>query len=170
MSGDASNDALRELVTGANTAGPAPAPIEERPTASMIALRIGARWFAVPADRVREVVTFEAITNVPGVAQWVLGVALVRGRVVPVVDLPGMLSTPRAGDAAITRPRLVVLARGDDEVAVVTDETRGVLQLPVVTTIGAGVIRGELRWNEHIVAVLDPDAIVGVVATAESPA
>lgn len=162
---DLSNEQLRDLVAGAMAPKPASAP--EAATVPMIALRIGARWFAVPADRVREVVTLQAITGVPGAVQWVLGVALVRGRLVPVLDLPGMLNTPRAGEAAITRPRLVVLARGEDEAAVVADETRGVIELPPVHGGGSGMVEGELRWGEHILAVLDTDAIVGVVAIAE---
>lgn len=165
MTGDASNEQLRDLVAGASVAKPA--PVAEAALVSMIALRIGVRWFAVPADRVREVVTLQAITNVPGVVKWVLGVALVRGRLVPVLDLAGMLNTPRTGEAAITRPRLVVLSRGDDEAAMVADETRGVLQLPPAITKDAGIVRGELRWEDHIIAVLDADAIVGVVATTE---
>jgi twitching motility protein PilI len=163
VSGDASNELLRELVSGA--AAPK-APVAEAVTMPMIAIRIGARWLAVPAERVREVVTLESITSVPGVAQGVLGVALVRGRLVPVVDVPRMLDITRAGDAAITRPRLVVLTHGDDEAGVVADETRGVLELPPPTQVGSGLLRGELRWNGNIVGLLDADAIVAVVRAA----
>jgi len=163
VTGEASNELLRELVAGA--AAPK-APIAEAVTVPMIALRIGVRWFAVAAERVREVVTLESITSVPGVVDGVLGVALVRGRLVPVIDLPRMLDMARAGDAAITRPRLVVLTQGEDEAGVVADETRGVLELPPPTQAGAGLIRGELRWNGHIVGLFDADAIVAVVTGA----
>jgi chemotaxis signal transduction protein len=163
MSSDASNELLRELVAGA--AAPK-APVAEAVTAPMIALRIGARWLAVAAERVREVVTLESITSVPGVVEGVVGVALVRGRLVPVIDVPRMLDIVRAGDAAITRPRLVVLTHGDDEAGVVADETRGVLELPPPAQLGSGLIRGELRWNGNIVGLLDADAIVAVVTAA----
>src|SRR5262245_1029184 len=118
---DASNEELRELVERAGAARSAADPGAEVVTSPMIVLRLGARWLAVPAASVREVVTLESITKVPGVADRVLGVALVRGRLVPVIDLPDVLGTPRGGETAITRPRLVVLARGDDEVGVVAD-------------------------------------------------
>jgi chemotaxis signal transduction protein len=163
MSGDASNDLLRELVAAA--AAPK-APVAEVVTVPMIALRIGARWFAVAADRVREVVTLESITSVPGVVDGVVGVALVRGRLVPVIDVPRMLDITRGGDAAITRPRLVVLTQGDDEAGVVADETRGVLELPPPAQAGSGLVRGELRWNGNIVGLLDAETIVAVVRGA----
>ena len=165
MTGDASNEQLRELVAAANT--PKPAPADEAGTVPMIVIRIGVRWFAVAAERVREVVTLESITHVPGASQQVLGVALVRGRLVPVLDLPGLLGIPRAGGAAITRPRLVVLALGEEEAAVVADETRGVLELPPASQDAEGFVRGQLRWDGNIAAVLDAEAIVRVVPAAE---
>lgn len=162
---DSANDELRALVERASALEPAPVAVV--PTVRMIALRSGARWLAVPAEGVREVVTLESITKVPGVGDRILGVALIRGRLVPVVDLPGVLGIARSGgNAAATRPRLVVLARDDDEVGIIADETRGVLELPVVTTTVAGLIRGELRWQGHMVAVLESDAIVAMVAAA----
>ena len=167
MTGDSSNDQLRELVERA--AAPKPVAEPEAAKLPMIAVRIGPRWLAIAAGTVREVMTLETITRVPGVPDLVVGLALIRGRLVPVVDLPRMLhsgSAPPSGDAAITRPRLVVLARGDHEVGIIADETRGVLELPPATSgTTSGLVRGELRWNGNIVAVLDTDAIVDVVAT-----
>ena len=162
---ETSNEHLRELVAAAN-APDQPVAVEE--TVPMVAFRIGARWFAVAAVRVREVVTLESITSVPGAAKSVLGVALVRGRLVPVIDLPGMLGAPSAGDAAITRPRLVVLSSREDEAAVIADETRGVLELPPIREEAAGLVRGELRWQGNIVAVLDADATVKALTAERS--
>jgi chemotaxis signal transduction protein len=166
MTGDTDNERLRELVEAASTHQPA--STGEAVLVPLIAMRIGTRWFGVDAVRVREVVTLESITAVPGVARWVLGVALVRGRLVPVLDLPAMLSTPRGGDAAITRPRLVVLTDDEREAAVIADETRGVLEVPPATPNASTFVLGELRWNDRLVAVLDPAGIVRVV-TAEEP-
>jgi len=167
MTGPTSNEELRELVASAG------APVETiaaaAATTPMIAFRIGPRWFAVSAAEVREVVTLEAITPVPGVAQQILGVALVRGRLVPILDLAALLDCPRSGEPAITRPRLIVLTHGDDEAALIADETVGVLELPPpVSTGDAGLVRGELRWSTHIVAVLDVSTIIHAVTAAES--
>jgi chemotaxis signal transduction protein len=132
---------------------------------AMLTIRIGSVWLAIPARAVREVLTLDGITNVPGLADHVLGLALVRGRLVPVVDLPGLLGISRTGKTATSRPRLVVLARDVDEVCVVADETGGVLELPAAAPSGTSeLICGELLWNERNVAVLDANAIVDVIA------
>lgn len=160
MTSESTNDELRALI--AQATAPVAAPIEaSAPTRPMVAFRAGPRWLAVPATSVREVVTLEAITPVPGSSELVLGVALVRGRLVPTIDVFRLLDIARAGTVATTRPRLLVLTRGDDEVAVIAEETRGVLELAHVPSHGGSdVVQGELRWEGHLVVVLDPDAIV----------
>jgi chemotaxis signal transduction protein len=80
-----------------------------------------------------------------------------------------MLGTPRGGDVAITRPRLAVFTHGDSEAAVIADETRGVLELPPATPNASRFVRGELRWNGSLMAVLDAAAIVDVVSGGDPP-
>lgn len=159
MTDTTSNEQLRDLVASASSTVDAIATAVA--TAPMIAFRIGPRWFAISAIHVREVVTLEAITPVPGVSQRILGVALVRGRLVPILDLAGLLDCRRTGEPAITRPRLLVLSHGDDEGALIADETVGVLELPPpVSTGDAGLVRGDLRWRTHILAVLDVEPLL----------
>ena len=69
----------------------------------------GARWYAVPAPLAAEVVTFPALTRVPGAPAHLLGVFNHRGEVVPVVDL-GLLvdGSPQPSGRAV----LVRVARG----------------------------------------------------------
>lgn len=165
MTTDSSNEQLRELVSRADGATQAAAVAST--TVPMIAFRIGPRWFAVKAVRVREVVTLESITRVPGVSSQILGVALVRGRLVPILDLPAMLSCPRTGEPAITRPRLLVLSRGEDEAALIADETFGVLELtPPEQEKEGDLVRGDLRWRTHILALLDADLVIETVTEA----
>lgn len=166
MSTDASNEQLRELVDRA--ARPTSADTERTASTPMVAFRAAGRWFAVSAHAVREVVTLGSITAVPGAIPQVLGVALVRGRLVPAIDLFSVLGLERGDEHSSARQRLIVLARGDDEVCVIADETRGVLDLPVVASGGAqGPVRGELRWNGALVAVLEPEVLVANLASPE---
>jgi purine-binding chemotaxis protein CheW len=159
MSGD---DELRALVDRARA--PEPEPVAGA-TTPMVTMQIEGRWLAVAAEAVREVVLLATITSVPGVQAPVRGVVLVRGRLVAVVDLAALLGIARASRAPSTRRRLLVLTSGDDEVGVVADETRGVIELPSVAGTGTGLVRGELRWDGHVVAVLDAKPIVGVASS-----
>lgn len=48
----------------------------------------------VEMNDVREILQPPKLTKVPGVRSWVLGVANVRGRLVPIMDLAGLVGMP----------------------------------------------------------------------------
>lgn len=60
---------------------------------------------------VREILQPPKLTKVPGVRSWVLGVANVRGRLVPVMDLAGFLGLP---SRANWRSRRVLVVEKDN--------------------------------------------------------
>jgi chemotaxis signal transduction protein len=103
-------------------------PEQARPPLTLLFLRVGRRWFGIRSESVREVSTKGYVTRVPTAPSHVLGVTLIRGRLVPVVALEGLLGAIIAGDTAQTLPRLVILRHEDTEIAVVADETRGVIE------------------------------------------
>ncbi|MBL8238426.1 MAG: purine-binding chemotaxis protein CheW [Bryobacterales bacterium] len=52
-----------------------------------LAFWLGREEFAVPVERIREIIPWQEITPVPQAAAYILGVINLRGRVVPVMDL-----------------------------------------------------------------------------------
>lgn len=52
-----------------------------------LGFRLGDLWLATPKDDVREVITLPSLTRVPGAKPWLLGLANVRGNLLPVCDL-----------------------------------------------------------------------------------
>lgn len=155
-------------------------------TLPFLLLRLGARWFGLRAESVREVVGHEAVSRVPGQPVHIRGVAMVHGRMVPVVALEVLLRAHVAsftdggapegdrhgGDAP--RSRLVVLADDRLEIAVQADDARGVVHLPAAIDApeDAGrrrFVLGEIPWNEHLVCVLDGAALLAA-ALAPGPA
>jgi purine-binding chemotaxis protein CheW len=99
------------------------APPETRPPHLLFAC--GERWYAVPAPLAAEVVTFPALTRVPGAPAHLLGVFNHRGEVVPVVDLEQLVSgapQPSARAVLVRLPRgvLGITATAVDDVAEVT--------------------------------------------------
>ncbi|MEM7284245.1 MAG: chemotaxis protein CheW [Pseudomonadota bacterium] len=54
-----------------------------------VGIRIGTLSFVVPRSEVREVLEYPAITPVPRAKSWVLGLANVRGQLLPVFDMSG---------------------------------------------------------------------------------
>lgn len=123
-------------------------------------LRIGTRWCGLRAEAITEVVAPEAITKVPGQPSHVLGVSLVHGRLVPVIDLAPLM--PELG-VSLEHPngrRLAVITHGESEIGLVADDAKGVIELPVpdhdsVTTTRPSFVQGEVRWEDQLVCLID---------------
>jgi twitching motility protein PilI len=56
-----------------------------------LGFRLGDRWLVAPRDEVREVIVPPPLTRVPGSRPWLLGVANVRGSLLPVCDMRRLL-------------------------------------------------------------------------------
>ncbi|MBV6825031.1 chemotaxis protein CheW [Pseudomonas sp. PD9R] len=54
---------------------------------SGIGFRLGEHWYVAPMGEVGEVLHEPRLTQVPGVKPWVKGVANLRGRLLPIMDL-----------------------------------------------------------------------------------
>lgn len=153
-------------------------------TNPFLLMRLGERWFALRAESVREVVARETITRVPGQPPHIRGVALLHGRLVPVAALDTLLGSPmdaseasgEAGESpaqgTAAGRRLVVLSREDMEIALMADDARGVIYLPVAFEIRGGAERasfvaGEVHWDKHLVCVLDVPALMEAATQPE---
>jgi len=67
---------------------------EAPPAAGIIGVRIGGDRYAVRAGEVRDIARSQGVTPVPSGARGLLGIAGLRGRVVPVFDLAELLGYP----------------------------------------------------------------------------
>lgn len=67
--------------------GPPQVPDEGIKVQQILAFTAAGTEFGVPIVKVREIVQYESVTDVPGAPALVRGVATVRGAVVPVLDL-----------------------------------------------------------------------------------
>ena len=96
---------------------------------SGIGFRMGERFFVAPMGEVGEVLHEPRYTLLPGVKGWVKGVANVRGRLLPIVDLS------RFFGSTLTIPRKqrrgLVLDRDDLFVGLLVDELLGMQHFPV---------------------------------------
>ncbi len=144
------------------------APLEQaEPPLSLLFLRVGRRWFSVKSESVREVSTKGYVTRVPTAPTYVLGVTLIRGRLVPVLALEGMLGAITAGDTAQTLPRLVILRHEETEIAVVADETRGIIEHRLQDA-GDGkrsadrprYLGSEFTWDGRLVCMIDVPLLI----------
>ena len=150
----------------------APRSAGARAAVPLMLVRVGGRWFALAAHRVEQVAAKGAVTRVPTAARHVLGVTGLRSGLVPVISLEEMIGTvgPPASDP-VALPRLVVVRAGDCEIALVVDESRGIIDdLPAdiaTTPSKAGApcfMQQEFEWQGKVVFVLDVPQLVASAA------
>ncbi len=77
----------------------------------------------VAMNDVREILTPPAMTRIPGARSWVLGVANVRGNLMPILDLRGFLTNEPGG--ARRRSRVLVVSRLGVTAGLMVDEVYG---------------------------------------------
>lgn len=80
---------------------------------------------ALPLTHVRETMRALPLQAVPDMPPFVLGVSVIRGQVVPVLDLAALL-----GAAGAAATRYVTLDLGQRQVALAVEEVVGVRSLP----------------------------------------
>lgn len=88
-----------------------------------IGYRVGAREFVSSIDEISELLAVPLLTPVPGTQPWLLGVANVRGNLVPVIDFARFLFDERT--TLSERSRLLVVRQGSGSVALMVDEVFG---------------------------------------------
>ena len=134
---------------------------------SGIGFRLGERWYVAPMGEVSEVLHEPRVTQMPGVRSWVKGVANLRGRLLPVMDLCALFGHELS---PLRKQRRVLVIEHDDVFAgLMVDEVFGLqhfaqdslepllmddLDGPVSAFI-QGRFQGEQHWQ-----VFSPFALV----------
>ena len=91
-----------------------------------LTLRVGERWYALTAEQVSEVMHVPAMTRVPQSPAALLGIANLRGAVLPVASLRGLLAMDEGSD--LDDARAIVLDVGT-RVAIVVDEVDALVSI-----------------------------------------
>jgi len=132
--------------------------------------------FAVDVRSAREVVLFDEITAVPRAPRHVVGVANLRGTVMPIVDVCGLLGLPesRPGHSV----RTLVVRDGAIQAALVVDTVLGLEPfedvLPTDSPIAAGswgprpLMSGWIQWTGETLALLDVPKLLAALAVSTS--
>jgi purine-binding chemotaxis protein CheW len=126
--------------------------------------------YALPVERVREIVRKRPITPVPRIAPEVLGVISLRGRVIQVIDLRRRLALPPG--CVGRRSRIVVAHDGEGRIAGLLVD--GVLEVATVSEEAlrdapggsSGAVEGLCRIGGRFVSVVDLDRAMDLDAGA----
>lgn len=163
---DESAPGLLELI-GA-TSQRAPADVPEAP-AEWLAFTLSGEEYAIAIEQVREILKAPAITEVPRAPSHVLGVIMVRGEVIAVLDLRRRLGLPPSA-AAARHARAVICDPGDGPRGFLVDAVSEVVRLPpsAVEARPGGIpgpaaecIAGIGRQGDRMFILLDLAAVLG---------
>jgi twitching motility protein PilI len=126
---------------------------------SGIGFRLGEYWYVAPMGEVSEVLHEPRFTQVPGVKPWVKGVANLRGRLLPIMDLCAFLGHELS--VARRQRRVLVVEHQDVFAGLMVDEVFGLQHFaqgslePVATdavtgpmaAFVEGCFQGEQTWR-----------------------
>lgn len=137
---------------------------------SGIGFMLDGRRYVAPLEEVSEIMTLPSYTRVPGVANWMKGVANVRGRLMAVMDLIGFLD--KRTDLKDARRRLLVLDHGDIYTGITVDDVFGMQHFDM-GTFNAAPEQVDESVQEYVKGVYlrdgEPWQVFSITALAEDP-
>jgi len=136
----------------------------------LLLMRQGAEFFALALAAAVEAMERPALAPIPEAPASLLGMLSSNGRAIPVFAASHILEVEGGGAGEEV---LVIVRDGERQVGLVVDEVEDVImadltmmQQPMDSMRGGGVVRGVVRSGIRLVAVLDARAIVRIGARA----
>ncbi|MEZ4333497.1 MAG: chemotaxis protein CheW [Myxococcota bacterium] len=135
------------------------------PPRELLVVEVGGGGYAIPIERVREIVQPGSLTRIPRTPAWVVGAIALRGDIVEVVDLAQRLRRDRTSPGAASR--IVVIHAEDEGVAgLLVDSVTGVLRASASDFVGCDegdfrAVEEMVRVGESFFGVVDLDRVLG---------
>lgn len=107
----------------------------------VLPFRLGREHYAIETRYAREVVRLTGFTAIPGMENFLLGVANLRGEIVPVFDL--MLFFGFASQGLTDRSRVIVVGIEDVEFGIIADSVQAVSRIPVEAIVADAAFEGK---------------------------
>jgi twitching motility protein PilI len=131
-----------------------------------IGFRLGDAILVSDIGEINEILILPAMTHVPGTKAWLLGIANVRGNLIPIVHLRGLLEGEafRHSDAT----RVLVIKQTGGSVGLIIDEVLGqksfleenqretahFLDSPIGSFVSSEIPQGQIIWGVFSMATL----------------
>lgn len=139
-----------------------------------VVFKVADSEYALPAESVLHLESFDGATSVPGTSDFVAGLVQTRGQVVPVVDVRarfGLPPLPRSLDS-----RVIVTQVGGRTTALLVDSAREVMELPAESFRDApelleqharGLIKAVAQTAERLVMLINLPKLIGEKSNGE---
>src|ERR1700687_434816 len=155
-------------------------PITEQNVQQYLTFMIGAEEYAVSLLKVKEIIEYDTITEVPKTPEWVRGVINLRGSVVPVIDLAVKFRLPASVAGKLT---CIVITEVECEgeatvMGVMADAVRQVIDLksqdveepPTFgTRVKVDYLLGMARAGKKFCLILDTEKVLSTNELLDLP-
>lgn len=157
-----------ELAQVPGTAQDQPGQAKATVSSRICLMSLGGELFAVDLRQVREVFEPESVTPVPGMPAMLVGVANLRGTVMPLADLRPSLGVSSHGDQKLA----VVVRHGQQQVGILIDEVpeiRTIHSDDLVSAASRGLaetrpfVSGLAKIEERMSSVMDVSKLLACV-------
>lgn len=130
------------------TARPLPTKVDTQTHWAGLGLQLLGQRFVVPLGEVTEMLRVPQYTRLPGVKNFVLGVANIRGRLMPIVDLAPFFGEPSS--VPRSQRRVVVVEDDDNYCGYMIDESLGMQHFPA-DSFDDGATAVDARFLPYVV-------------------
>ncbi len=130
----------------------------------LLCFEIAGAPYAVPVERVREIVRMRPVTPVPRTAEEIRGVISLRGEMIELIDLGRRLGLGSIEQSR--RTRIIVIKAGDDEVVgLLVDAVREVLRVSAeeiqpATGSDTGAVNDLCKFQDEFVSMIELDRLL----------
>jgi len=164
-----SSDEVREwddLARAASNRGESPESFDD--VRRLLSFELAGAPYAVPVERVREIVRMGPVTPIPRTPEDVRGVISLRGEMIELIDLGRRLGLGSIEPSR--RARIIVVKTGDGEVVgLLVDTVREVLRVSAeeiqpATGSVSGAVNDLCKFQDEFVSMIELDRLLTVDA------
>lgn len=143
---------------------------EAAETKRLLLFKLGEETYALDVEDVREIASGLVVTPIPCVPAHVLGVINVRGEILSVIDLAGVLGVGLGSSQVAEEGESGIIVRSGDVASVlVVDEIGDIIEVPASSVepplaaldrAHAETVSGTVYWHDSLIAVVNLERVL----------
>ena len=122
-----------------------------------VVFQLGKECYGLDIMNIQEIILVPETIEMPDSQYYIIGVANIRGEIIPVIDLKRRFSLTDSGDTPENERRVIVLRLGDEKVGLLVDRVDEVYKFN----------ESEIRQSGAATTESQKEFIIGIVDTGE---
>ena len=148
---------------------------DNRQMQKVIVFELVNKEYAIPVEYVMSIEKVSAITRVPGVEPFVMGVINLKGMITPIIDLRMRFGLEQKEDDESSR--IIIISFNEFEVGLIVDSARDVIEFPadliepqpkVIGMQEIDFINGVVKVDKRLLILIKLERILQVLGTTQS--